>query len=347
MAAVALATCIFRLVNTPDCASNYGMAVYTHVTTEAIAEHLQAYDIGTLQLAVGIAEGVENSNYLIETAHDGQRRKYILTLYEKRVSAEDLPFFIGLMQHLAAKGFPCPQPIATRSGETVVELAGRPAALVSFLPGRSYSVIRPAYTSALGRAAAQLHKAAADFMPYRRNNLSLTGWHALYEKTGKALDTLHSGLFALAGEVLWTLEEEWPDDLPTGIIHADLFPDNVFFDGETLTGIIDFYFACHDILAYELAVCLNCWCFEPGGEFNITKAQRLLQAYHHVRPLTPAEREALPILARGAALRFLLTRAHDQLFPAQGALVKPKDPSEYWRKLQFHLGVRSVGEYGL
>lgn len=323
------------------------MAVYTHVTTEAIAEHLQAYDVGTLQLAIGIAEGVENSNYLIETDHDGTRRKYILTLYEKRVSPEDLPFFIGLMRHLAGKGFPCPQPIATRQGYTVVELAGRPAALVSFLPGRSYSVIRPPHTRALGTAAAQLHLSAADFPQQRPNALSLAGWHALYDKTGKALDTLHGGLFALAGEVLWNLEDEWPDGLPTGIIHADLFPDNVFFDGQTLTGLIDFYFACCDMLAYELAICLNCWCFEPGGEFNITKAQRLLQAYHSVRPLTPEEREALPILARGAALRFLLTRAYDQLFPAEGALVTPKDPMEYWRKLQFHLGVRSIGEYGL
>jgi homoserine kinase type II len=323
------------------------MAVYTHVTTEAIAEHLQAYDVGTLELAMGIAEGVENSNYLIETLKDGVPHKFILTLYEKRVAKEDLPFFIGLMQHLAAKGFPCPQPIATRDGTIISELAGRPAALISFLHGRSYSMIRPAYVKALGTAAGEMHLASADFDQTRPNNLSISGWQAIYDKLGKQLDRVQPGLFNLIGESLWEIKEEWPRDLPAGIIHADMFPDNVFFDGDQLTGVIDYYFACYDMFAYELAICLNCWCFEPGGEFNMTKAQRFLRAYDAVRPLRPEEREALPILARGAALRFLLTRAHDKIFHPEGAMVTPKDPLEYLRKLQFHLHVRSVGEYGL
>lgn len=323
------------------------MAVYTQVTNEMIAHHLLQYDAGELRMAVGIAEGVENSNYLLETVRDGVVTKYILTLYEKRVNEKDLPFFIGLMRHLAAKDYPCPLPIVTKDNRTIVTLSGRPSALVSFLSGRSYSVIRNAYVKELGDAMARLHLAAADFELSRPNDLSLAGWEAILDKLGARLDEIQPGLHEqVANEMRW-LKANWPDDLPRGIIHADLFPDNVFFEGETLTGIIDFYFACEDILAYELAICLNCWCFEASGEFNITKAQRLLRAYDAVRPLSDAEREAMPVLARGAALRFLLTRAHDWLFHPPGALVTPKDPLEYQRKLQFHSHVKGVGEYGL
>lgn len=303
--------------------------------------------MGELRLAVGIAEGVENSNYLIEMQEGEQVTKYILTLYEKRVRAEDLPFFIGLMRHLASKNIPCPLPIVTPDGRAILTLAERQSALISFLNGRSYTMIRNGHVKELGAMMAKMHLAAQDFTLSRPNDLSVDGWQKIVTKCASHFDEIQPGLEGLIKEELHWLQDHWPRNLPRGIIHADLFPDNVFFEGETLTGVIDFYFACEDMFAYELAICLNCWCFEPSGEFNITKAQRMLKAYDVVRPLSPAERAALPVLARGAALRFLLTRAHDKIYHPPGALVIPKDPLEYQRKLQFHQRVKGVGEYGM
>ncbi len=324
------------------------MAVYTHLSDEAIAAFVaQQYEIGELQLALGIAEGVENTNYLIETCKAGEVHKYILTLYEKRVDAKDLPFFIGLMDHLSQKGFPCPEPIRNRKGEVLGELSDRPAAMVSFLPGRAHSVIRNPYLKALGGALAKLHLEAGDFTMRRENNLSLEGWSRLFDQLKDRLDEIEDGLAQTVSDELQYLSEHWPDDLPKGIIHADAFPDNVFFEKDRLSGVIDFYFSCHDILAYELAICLNCWCFEPSGEFNITKSSLLCKHYHRIRPLSEEEKEALPLLARGAALRFLLTRAYDHLNHDISALVQPKDPLEYVRKLRFHQQATSHREYGL
>ncbi len=324
------------------------MAVYTQLNDEEIAALLQAYPIGELRLAMGIAQGVENSNYLIEAqAPDDVRRKYILTLYEKRVDPDDLPFFIGLMEHLAGKGVPCPLPVHTRDGAVIVQAKGRPAAIVSFLNGRSYSVIRTELMASLGSHIAQLHVAAADYSLSRPNDLSLDGWWRIFRGVHAQLDGIEAGLESAVRHELEYLSAHWPQDLPRGIIHADLFPDNVFFDGAQVSGIIDFYFACEDMLAYELAVCLNCWCFEHSGEFNVTKAQMMLRHYDKGRALSEAERAALPVLARGAALRFLLTRAHDLIHHPEGALVTPKNPLEYYHKLRFHQGVQSATGYGL
>jgi homoserine kinase type II len=319
------------------------MAVYTDVAAEEVAAFLSAYDLGDLLAYKGIAEGVENSNFLLHTS----RGYFILTLYEKRVAANDLPFFLGLMEHLAARGLTCPQPVKNRKGETLGRLAGRPAAIVTFLDGMWIRRPTATHCAGLGHALAELHLAGADFGMKRANALSVQGWRALYETARTHADGVQAGLHAAIAAELDVLEKSWPRDLPQGVIHADLFPDNVFFLGDQLSGLIDFYFACTDTLAYDVAICLNAWCFELDHSYNVTKGRALLQAYASKRTLSAAERAALPLLARGAATRFLLTRLVDWLEVPAGALVRPKDPLEYHRKLRFHQAVTSVRDYGI
>ena len=319
------------------------MAVYTEVSDEDIISFLSHYDIGRVVSFKGIAEGVENSNYLLLT----DRSPFIVTLYEKRVSVDDLPFFLGLMEHLAGRGVSCPTPIAGRDGVALRELCGRPAAIIGFLNGVWPRRIRHEHCAALGAAMAELHIAGEDFALSRPNALSTAGWRPLFEPCRARADRVFDGLEAIIEDELRHLEAHWPGDLPAGVIHADLFPDNVFFDGARLSGLIDFYFACNDLYAYDVAICLNAWCFERDGSFNITKGRHLLVSYGRVRRFSEAEIEALPLLARGAALRFLLTRLYDWLNRVEGALVKPKDPLEYLQKLRFHQGVVSPADYGL
>lgn len=319
------------------------MAVYTKISEQDASDFLQAYDIGALQELTGIRQGVENTNYFLQTTQD----RYVLTLYEKRVQPEDLPFFIGLMEHLAAKNLPCPEPQKMKSGKVLGHLADRPAIIISFLKGAALTRINPDDCAEVGRALAAMHKATADFVLHRANALSISGWEKMVAFSRDRSDEIFVGLGALLEKEITYLKANWPSDLPQGIIHADLFPDNVFFNGAKLCGLIDFYFACDDILAYDLAVCLNAWCFERETAFNITKAKALIGGYEEVRPLSPAEKEALPLLARGSALRFLLTRLHDWLHQVPDALVKPKDPLEYLTRLQFHQLVTNVSAYGL
>ncbi|HSP49451.1 MAG TPA: homoserine kinase [Pseudolabrys sp.] len=319
------------------------MAVYTDVTADDLTDFLSSYQIGELRSYKGIAEGVENSNFLLRTS-DGN---FILTLYEKRVAASDLPFFLGLMEHLAARGITCPQPVKNRRGGVLGKLAGRPAAIVTFLDGLWIRRPNPRHCAAVGEALARLHLAGKDFPDKRANALSVESWRALYEQAKERGDSVRSGLCAEIAKELDALDKSWPRDLPDGVIHADLFPDNVFFLGDRLSGLIDFYFACTDTLAYDVAVCLNAWCFEPDHSYNVTKGRALLRSYATVRALSAAERAALPMLARGAAMRFLLTRLVDWLAVPDGALVKPKDPLEYFRKLRFHQSVKSVSDYGI
>src|SRR5271155_5300884 len=298
------------------------MAVYTDVADDELRAFIALYDIGEVLSCKGIAEGVENSNFLVTT----ECGNFILTLYEKRVAAEDLPFFIALMEHLAAQGVACPTPVKGRDGIALRELCGRPAALVTFLAGMWPRRIQPFHCAAVGAALAGLHRAGASFGMTRANDLSVAGWRRLYEACCCRAAEVQPELARELEAELELVEAEWPRDLPAGVIHADLFPDNVFFRDREVSGIIDFYFACDDFLAYDLAICLNAWCFEKAIEFNITRAKRMLRGYHGVRSLSEGELAALPVLARGAALRFLLTRAHDCLFPVEGALVTPKDP---------------------
>jgi len=319
------------------------MAVYTDVSDEELEAFIESYAIGALTSFKGIAEGVENSNYLVHT----EAGPYILTLYEKRVQPEDLPYFLALMEHLAARGISCPLPVHDREGRTLKELAGRPAALISFLEG--LWVRRPGieHCAGLGQALAKFHLAGLDFPMQRENDLSLPGWQALYDDVKASADGVIPGLQDVIAQELAYLGDNWASDLPSGVIHADLFPDNVFFLDDKVSGLIDFYFACNDMLAYDVAVCLNAWCFEPDASFNVTKARAMLQAYEGERPLTKPELDGLPLLARGAAMRFLLTRTYDFLNTDANALVKTKDPNEYLRKLRFHQRVTSYRDYGL
>jgi homoserine kinase type II len=318
------------------------MAVYTDISDSDLTRFMAEYDLGAALSCKGIAEGVENSNFLIKT----ERGNFILTLYEKRVNPQDLPFFIGLMEHLAARGFSCPTPIRGRDGASLRRLCDRPAAVISFLEGLWPRDILPVHCTGLGGTLARLHAAGGDFAMTRRNDLSLDGWTRLIAETAAEADSVAPGLADELAREMAALQRDWPRDLPSGICHADLFPDNVFFRDEQVSGVIDFYFACRDALAYDLAICLNAWCFEPDLTWNREKSRLLITAYQAIRPLAPAERQALPVLARGSALRFLLTRLYDWLNRAPGALVRPKDPLEYLVKLRFHRVHGGADSYG-
>jgi homoserine kinase type II len=319
------------------------MAVYTDISEIELAAFLRDYTIGELLSYKGIAEGVENSNFLLHTTSG----YFILTLYEKRVAKGDLPFFLGLMTHLASRGLNCPLPVKNKKGEALSTLGGRPAAIISFLEGVWPRKPNAAHCAGVGQALAKMHLAGRDFPMVRGNALSVSGWRPLYASFRSRAEEVAPGLSAIIEQELDHLEANWPADLPRGIIHADLFPDNVFFLGDALSGLIDFYFACNDAFAYDIAAALNAWCFETDHAFNATKGQALLKGYQSARTLTGSERQALPLLARGAALRFLLTRAYDWLHTASDALVSRKDPQEYLRRLRFHRGIRSASEYGL
>jgi len=316
------------------------MAVYTEVSDAELEAFLAEYDIGEPESFKGIAEGVENSNYLLTTT----KGPYFVTLYEKRVDPKDLPFFLGLMDHLAARGINCPRPIHGRDGKALRTLAGRPAAITTFLQGLWPRRMMLSHCGQVGEALAALHLAGHDFELKRPNALSVAGWRPLYEGSRHHIDA------SLAGELKAEIdffEANWPTGLPSGVIHADLFNDNVLFLHDRLSGLIDFYFACNDAFAYDVAICLNAWCFEPDKSFNATKGRGLLQGYESVRPLGADERKVLPLLARGAALRFLLTRLYDWVHTPPDAMVKRKDPQEYLAKLRFHRGISSIADYGL
>jgi len=319
------------------------MAVYTEVSDDALAAFLLEYDLGTLVAFRGIAEGVENSNYSLRTTTGD----YILTLYEKRVDPAELPWFLGLMEHLARRGIVCPLPVHGSDGRALRHLCGRHAAITTFLPGIWPRRVRVDHCGPLGAALASLHVAGADYAPTRRNALGPDGWPPLLERSRARADGVQPGLAAELEAALARILAAWPSGLPVGHIHADLFPDNVFFLDGRLSGLIDFYFAATDLLAYDVAVCLNAWCFEPDFTFNVTKARAMLFGYIATRPLSAAEQAALPVLCQGAALRFLLTRLYDWLNTPSGALVTRKDPLEYLRRLRFHLAAPDEHAYGI
>jgi homoserine kinase type II len=319
------------------------MAVYTDVPEGELEAFLKNYAVGDLLSYKGIAEGSENSNYLLHTSTGS----YILTLYERRVERADLPFFLGLMDHLAKRGVVCPLPVHRKDGEIIGELAGRAAALITFLEGMWMRRPTAAQCREVGKALASMHLAGADFPLTRPNALQIDGWRKLWDGARPRADEVEPGLVAEVDRDFAELARDWPKELPSGVIHADLFPDNVFFLGDKLSGLIDFYFACNDFYAYDLATCLNAWCFEKDHSYNLTKSTALLAGYRAVRPLEQAEIDALPLLARGSALRFMLTRLYDWLTIPDGALVQKRDPLEFVRRLRFHRQIKSAAEYGL
>ncbi len=318
------------------------MAVYTEVGDEDLVAFVAAYDIGAVLSCKGIAEGVENSNFALTT----ERGAYILTLYEKRIDADDLPFFLGLIEHLAAAGVPSPRPVHGRDGSALRELAGRPAAIVTFLSGMWPRRITAAHCTEVGRAMAGLHQAGVDFSLARPNGLGLGAWRPLLERCDPEADDLQFGLVAELDRELKVIEATWPSDLPGGVIHADMFPDNVFFNQGQVSGVIDFYFACNDAFAYDIAIALNAWCFANDGSFDRDLAASFILGYSTVRRLEAAEVAALPVLARGAAMRFLLTRLYDWTNTPANALVTRKHPMEYFNKLAFHAAATGPADYG-
>ncbi|WP_156840323.1 homoserine kinase [Novosphingobium aquimarinum] len=322
------------------------MAVYTRLGAEDLAAIVGAFDVGELVSAKGIAEGVSNSNWLIETrAADRASQRFILTMYEGRTEVADLPFFLGLLDHLAARDCPVPRTIHDRDDCKYREHEGKALALIEFLPGVSVSAPTPAQARAVGAALARVHLAAADFPMERANSMDLAAWHSLLDGCGHdGLQTIDPGLGDLVARELATVERDWPGDLPRSVIHADLFPDNVLMLGDTVSGLIDFYFACTDVTAFDIAVTHAAWCFgDAGRDFDPAISRALLEGYAAVRPLLPAEREALPLLGRAASLRFLATRAYDWMNTPADALVTPKDPMAFARRLEFYADPRHAG----
>ena len=310
------------------------MAVYTHVSAEALGAFLARYDCGQLISAKGIAEGVENSNYLVDTTTG----RFILTLYEKRVDTSDLPFFFAMLDHLAARGSPVPPAIKDRTGQAIQQLEGRAACLIKFLTGVSLSTPTPAQALAAGRAMGAMHAGLADFTPVRPNSLGVDDWRPLLDQCGRAMDQIEPGLFDRVAAALDTVEARWPRTLPVATIHADLFPDNVLMLGDRVTGLIDFYFACTDIRAYDLAVMHSAWAFDSAGRpLDPAVGRAIIAGYDAAHGLSTEERAALPILAQGACIRFLLTRAWDWLNTPADALVTRKDPLAYLRRLDTYL----------
>ena len=320
------------------------MAVYTKLSEEELKQFFTKYNLGNLLNYKGIKEGIENTNYFIQT----KKGKFILTLYEKRVEEKDLPFFIGLMRNLFDKKFPSPEPIINKNGSYITEILNKKAAVVSFLEGSAKKILNPDECYQVGINTAKLHLITKNLSSKRSNKLSIDSWRKIYEKVKKDSSKIHQNLPKIVEKNLEVIEKKWPKDIPKGIIHADLFPDNIFFKNNKLTGIIDYYFSCNDFYAFEIAICLNALCFEGEKEnlsFNVTKAKKFIDGYSNIRKLTEEEKKSLKVLCQGAAIRFLLTRVFDYLNLTEGAIVKIKDPLEYLKRLEFHDNVENYQDY--
>ena len=320
------------------------MAVYTKLSEENLKNFFSKYNVGNILNYKEIKEGVENTNYFIKA----EKGKFILTLYEKRVEEKDLPFFISLMRNLFDKNFPSPEPIINKNGNYISEISGKKAAVVSFLDGGAKKILNPNDCHEVGVKAAELHLITKDLSGKRENKLSIKSWRKIYDKVKKNCSKIHPNLPNIIEKNLDVIEKKWPRDIPAGIIHADLFPDNIFFKNNKLSGIIDYYFSCYDFFAFEIAICLNALCFEGQNEnlsFNVTKAKKFIDGYSSIRKLNDKEKEHLKILCQGAAIRFLLTRVFDYLNLIEGAIVKIKDPLEYMKRLEFHNNVKNYQDY--
>ena len=317
------------------------MAVYTKLEHQEVRQFLEQYNINNFKDYKGITEGVENTNYLIKTSE----QDYILTIYEKRVDENDLPFFIKLLSYLSENKFPCPKPIANKNNEKINRIKNKNAALVTFLNGQSKNKITSEECFEIGKITAQLHEITKKFDINRKNNLSIENWESIFEKTIKQKIDLDESIIKKTKDYLNFLKDKWPKNLPQGIIHADLFPDNIFFTNNKVSGIIDFYFACNDFFAYEIAICINSLCFDNNSTFNMTKAKNLIDGYSSIRVLSEDEKKNLPILSMGAAMRFFLTRLYDFYHTDNKANVKIKDPFEYLKKIEFHSTIKNFNEY--
>ena len=320
------------------------MAVYTKLSENQLKEFFSKYSVGKLLNYKEIKEGIENTNYFIQT----EKGRFILTLYEKRVDEKDLPFFISLMRNLFDKKFPSPEPVINKNGNYISEIKGKKAAVISFLEGSAKKILDPNLCYEVGLYAGKLHLITKNLPGKRENKLSINSWKKIYNKVRNDCTRIHPNLTKVIEKNLELIENKWPKKLPSGIIHADLFPDNIFFDNGKLTGIIDYYFSCNDFYAFEIAICLNALCFEGKNEnlsFNVTKAKKFIDGYSSIRKLNDEEKDSLKILCQGAAIRFLLTRVFDYLNLTEGAIVKIKDPLEYLKRLEFHESVKDYQDY--
>ncbi len=320
------------------------MAVYTQLSKAEITNFFTKYELGEIKNFEGIKEGIENTNYIINSEKD----KFILTIYEKRVSEEDIPFFIGLMKNLFNSNFKCPNPIINKNGSYISEISNKKAAVVSFIEGESKEKLSPQNCYDIGVETAKLHKITEKLSIKRKNNLSVKSWKSLFNKIENDCSKINKKLPNIIKNSLIEIERNWPKNLPSGIIHADLFPDNIFFKNNKFNGIIDFYFACNDFFAFEIAICINALCFDGVKEnvsFNVTKAKRFIDGYSSIRKIEKEEKESLKVLSQGAAMRFLLTRVFDYLNLVEGAIVKIKDPVEYLNRLEFHNSVKNYEDY--
>jgi len=320
------------------------MAVYTKLSEKELKEFFSKYNLGELLNYKEIKEGIENTNYFIQT----EKGKFILTLYEKRVEEKDLPFFISLMRNLFDKNFPSPEPIINKNGNYISEISEKKAAVVSFLDGYAKKILNPNDCYEVGINTAKLHLITKNLSGKRENKLSINSWRKIYNKVKKDCSKIHPNLPKVIEKNLDEIEKNWPKNIPSGIIHADLFSDNILFKNNRLTGIIDFYFSCNDFYAFEIAICLNALCFEGINEnlsFNVTKAKKFIDGYNSIRKISEDEKKSLKILCQGAAMRFLLTRVFDYLNLVEGAVVKVKDPIEYLKRLEFHNDVNSYQDY--
>ena len=320
------------------------MAVYTKLNHNKIEEILSNYNLGKLNQFKGIEEGIENSNYFLSVG----KKKFILTVYEKRVKSEDLPFFSNLMSSLNKSNFKCPAPIINKQNKTITDFEGKKLMIVSFLEGKAKQNLSPLNCNSVGIEVAKMHKITSNFKFKRDNDLSVKSWRTLFNSVKDKCSKIHKDLPKLIEENLGDVEKNWPVNLPRGIIHADLFHDNIFFIKDKFSGIIDFYFSCEDFLAFEIAICFNALCFDGLKEnlsFNVTKAKNFIDGYSSIRKLSDEEKNNIKVLSQGAALRFLLTRVFDTINKVEGAIVKIKDPVEYLKRLEFHKNSKNYEDY--
>ena len=320
------------------------MAVYTKLNQIQIEEILSNYNLGELESFKGIEEGIENTNYFLAV----NKKKFILTLYEKRVKSDDLPFFSDLMSSLNKSSFKCPAPISNKKNKTITDFNGKKLMIVSFLEGSAKQNLSPANCKSIGTEIAKMHDLTKNFKLKRHNDLSVKSWRKLFDSVKDKCTKIHKDLPKLIEENLNDVEKNWPKNLPSGIIHADLFHDNIFFIQDKFSGVIDFYFSCDDFFAFEIAICFNALCFDglkSNLSFNVTKAKNFVDGYTSVRKLTHEEIGSIKVLSQGAALRFLLTRVFDTLNAVDGAIVKIKDPIEYLKRLEFHKNAKNHEDY--
>ena len=320
------------------------MAIYTKLDKEKVVSIISNYNLGNMKNYQGIKEGIENTNYLVET----EKGKYILTIYEKRVNKDDLPFFSKLMEKLSNKKFICPKPILNKNKKYISDLGSKKCMLVSYLEGKSKTNLSPDDCSSVGKQAARLHEITKNFDFKRDNDLSVKSWRRIFNQVKDKCNRIHPDLPKLIETNLEDVEKDWPENLPKGIIHADLFHDNIFFKNNNFSGFIDFYFSCNDFYAFEIAICLNALCFDGISEnlsFNVTKAKKFFEGYNEIRKISDEEKNSIKVLSQGAALRFLLTRVFDSINVIDDAIVNIKDPIEYLKRLEFHKNAKSLDDY--